>query len=175
VSVAVRPATGGDVAVIDALLHATFPSAAEARLVRDLCIDGDMVLTLVADDEATGGLVGVIAFSRMEVLVNDREVPAVALGPLAVAADHRGEGIAAALIRTGLRDVAAAGALLCFVLGDARRYAPHGFAADLASGFASPNAGEHLLAVALQDGAIPCGVRGRADYAPAFARLDRAA
>jgi putative acetyltransferase len=107
--------------------------------------------------------------------VGGRSVPAVALGPLAVAADHRGEGIAAALVRTGLRDVAAAGAVLCFVLGEPGVYAAHGFAADLASGFASPYAGEHLLAVALQDGAIPCGVRGRADYAPAFARLEDAA
>jgi len=171
VSYAIRAATGGDVAAIEALLRAAFPREAEAALVRQLCIDGDMVLTLVADCEESGALAGVIAFSRMTVDVAGRSVSAVALAPVAIAAGHRGRGLADMLIRTGLRDVGAAGAVLCFVLGDPALYARHGFSADLAGGFASPYAGEHLMAVALHGGAMPCGVRGRADHAAAFSAL----
>lgn len=171
----IRAATGGDVAAIDALLRANFPDAAEAGLVRQLCVDGDMVLTLVADDADTGALAGMVAFSTMQVEAGDKPVPAVALAPIATDRAHRNRGVADMLIRTGLRDLAAAGVVLCFVLGDPEFYARHGFAADLARGFASPYAGEHLMALALQDGAVPCGVRGVAAHAQAFAQLGEAA
>lgn len=170
-SYAIRPATGGDVAAIEALLAAAFPKAEEAMLVRQLCIDGDMVLTLVADDEDTGALAGMIAFSRMTVEVDGRSVAAVALAPIATAAAHRGRGIADLLIRTGLRDLAAAGVVLCFVLGEPDFYGRHGFSVDWAAGFDSPYAGDHFMALPLQDGQMPCGVRGIAAHAPAFARL----
>ena len=65
-TIAIRPATGGDVAAIDALLRRGFPAPDEALLVQRLCIDGDMVLTLVADDEDSGALAGMVAFSRMD-------------------------------------------------------------------------------------------------------------
>lgn len=169
----IRPAAGGDVAAIDALLRAAFPAPAEALLVRDLCIDGDMVLTLVAlEDDA---LLGMVAFSRMTVDSGGREVPAVALAPLAVAADARGQGVAEALVRAGVAALESAGVVLCFVLGDPAFYARFGFAADLARNFASPYAGEHLLALPLQGGLMPCGPRGDARHAPAFARMDDAA
>ena len=170
-SYAIRPATGGDVAAIEALLAAAFPAPAEAMLVRRLCIDGDMVLTLVADDEDTGALAGMIAFSRMAVEVDGQSVPAVALAPIATAEAHRGQGIADLLIRTGLRDLAKAGVVLCFVLGDPDFYGRHGFSADWAKGFDSPYAGDYLLALPLQDGKMPCGVRGAAAHAQAFAAL----
>lgn len=174
-SYTVRAATGGDVAAIEALLRASFPHEAEAALVRQLCIDGDMVLTLVADDETSGALAGMVAFSRMTVDIAGRSVPAVALAPIATAAAHRQRGIADLLIRTGLRDLRAAGVVLCFVLGDPDFYARHGFSADWARGFASPYAGDYLMALPLQDGAMPCGARGDAVHARAFASLEEAA
>ncbi|MFD1786031.1 GNAT family N-acetyltransferase [Sphingomonas floccifaciens] len=170
-SYTIRAATGGDVAAIEALLAAAFPEPAEAMLVRRLCIDGDMVLTLVADDEETGALAGMIAFSRMAVEVDGKPVPAVALAPIATAAAHRRRGIADLLIRTGLRDLAAAGVVLCFVLGEPDFYGRHGFSVDWAKGFDSPYAGDYLMALPLQDGKMPCGVRGVAVHAKAFASL----
>lgn len=91
-SIAIRPATGGDVAAIDALLRRAFPAEDEARLVQRLCIDGDMVLTLVADDEESGALAGMIAFSRMDVAIAGKPIAAVALAPLAVEAAWRKQG-----------------------------------------------------------------------------------
>ena len=169
-TIAIRPAAGRDVPAVDALLRAAFPAPAEAGLVRDLCADGDMVLMLVAEEES-GTLVGVAAWSRMRVESGGRAIPAVALAPLATAADHRGQGVADALVRAGLAQLEEAGVVLCFVLGDSAFYARFGFAADLARGYASPYAGEHLMAAALQGGMVPCGPRGDATHAPAFSRL----
>lgn len=168
---AIRAATGGDVAATDALLRRAFPKPDEAQLVQRLCIDGDMVLTLVADDEETGELAGMVAFSRMEVEIGGKAIASVALAPVAVAARYRRQGVAEALIQAGLAHLGEAGAMLCFVLGDPAYYERFGFAADWARGFASPYAGDYLMALPLQGGAMPCGVRGKADHATAFAQL----
>ncbi|GAA0662221.1 GNAT family N-acetyltransferase [Sphingomonas insulae] len=171
----IRPAGGGDVAAIDALLRHCFPAPAEAVLVRDLCIEGDMLLTLVADDAMSADLAGLVAFSRMAVTINDRPVAAAALAPIAVDPAWRHRGVADALIAAGLEHLEAAGIVLCFVLGDPAFYGRFGFAADIAAGFSSPYAGEHFMALPLQGGLIPCGVRGNAAHAAAFARLGTSA
>ena len=170
-SIAIRPATGGDVAAIDALLRKAFPDAGEAMLVQRLCIDGDMVLTLLADDEETGSLAGVIVYSRMAVEIAGKPIAAVALAPLAVDAGQRGQGVAEALVRASLTQLNDAGAMLVFVLGDPAYYERFGFSADWARGFASPYAGDYLMALPLQGGAMPCGERGAATHAKAFAIL----
>ena len=170
-TITIRPATGGDVAAIDALLRRSFPAPDEALLVQRLCVDGDMVLTLVADDEETGALAGMVAFSRMDVAVNGQPVATVALAPVAVEPSYRRQGVAEALIAAGHQHLADAGYVLSFVLGDPAYYGRFGYAADLARGFASPYAGDYLMALALQDGKVPCGARGQAAHAAAFAAL----
>lgn len=170
-SIAIRAATGGDVAAIDALLRASFPEPVEAMLVQRLCVDGDMVLTLVADDEETGMLAGMVAFSQMNVDVGGKPIASAALAPVAVALSHRRQGVAEALIQAGLAHLADAGATLAFVLGDPAYYARFGFSADWARGFASPYAGDYFMALPLQGGAMPCGERGAATHAAAFAQL----
>jgi putative acetyltransferase len=171
VTVAIRPATGGDVAAIDALLRKAFPDAGEAMLVQRVCVDGDMVLTSLADDEETGSLIGVIVYSRMAVEIGGKPIAAVALAPLAVDAGQRGQGVAETLVRASLAQLADAGVMLVFVLGDPAYYERFGFSADWARGFASPYAGDYLLALPLQGGAMPCGERGAATHAKAFAQL----
>ncbi|MEH3035504.1 MAG: N-acetyltransferase [Sphingomonas adhaesiva] len=170
-AIAIRPAGAPDVAAIDALLRASFPAPDEADLVRRLCVDGDMVLMLVAIDEDAGALAGAIAFSRMQVVVNEQAVPAVALAPLAVAPAWRRQGVAEALVQAGLEALETAGVVLCFVLGEPDYYARFGFHADYARNFASPYAGDYFMALPLQGGLMPCGVRGAADHAGAFAAL----
>ncbi|MBW6532837.1 N-acetyltransferase [Sphingomonas sp. RRHST34] len=167
----VRPARGEDVAGIDSLLRTCFARPDEADLVRRLCVDGAMVLMMAAVDGATGAIVGAVAFSRMAVTVNDRAVPAVALAPLAVAPAYRRRGVGEALVQAGLERLEAERVVLCFVLGDAAYYRRFGFHEDYAANFVSPYAGEHLLALPLQGGLMPCGVRGDARHADAFAVL----
>ena len=170
-AITVRPASGHDVAAVDALLRTNVARAEEADLVRDLCIAGDMVLVLAARDEEADALVGAAAFSRMHVAVAGKSISAVALAPVAVASDYRHQGVAEALIQAGLDRLEQEGVVLCFVLGDPAFYARFGFDADFARNFASPYAGDHLLALPLQGGLMPCGVREHADHAPAFAKL----
>ncbi len=170
-TIAIRGATGGDVAAIDALLRSSFAQPQEAQLVQQLCIDGDMVLTLVADDDETGELAGMVAFSRMSVEIDGKAIAAVALAPVAVAASHRSQGVGEALIAAGLKHLGDAGAMLAFVLGEPEYYGRFGFSVDWASGFASPYAGDYFMALPLQGGAMPCGTRGQAIHAPAFAQL----
>lgn len=170
-TIAIRPANGGDVAAIDALLRRSFPAADEALLVQRLCIDGDMVLTLVADDEETGALAGMVAFSRMTVEAGGRIIPGVALAPVAVATSYRQQGVAEALVQAGLDHLADAGAAICFVLGDPAYYGRFGFSADHADGFQSPYAGEYFMAKPLKGDTLGCATRGRAEHAPAFAAL----
>ncbi|MDP1027280.1 N-acetyltransferase [Sphingomonas sp. KR1UV-12] len=170
-TIAIRPAGADHVAAIDALLRSCFPRGEEADLVRNLCIAGDMVLVLAAIDEDEGAVVGTVAFSRMAVEIGGRSIPAVALAPIAVASTHRHQGVAEALVHAGIEQLETAGIILCFVLGDPGYYTRFGFAADVASGFSSPYAGEYLMALPLQGGLIPCGVRGNASHAAAFAML----
>jgi putative acetyltransferase len=173
-AIAIRPALGPDVAAIDALLRVGFPRADEADLVRRLCVDGDMVLVLVAEDEEAGALAGMVAFSRMQVDAGGKEIAAVALAPVAVAARYRGQGVAEALIHAGVERLEAERVVLCFVLGEPAFYARFGFHADYAANFVSPYAGEHFMALPVQGGLMPCGVRGAARHAGAFARLGAA-
>ncbi len=170
-AIAIRPAGAGDVAPIDALLRTCFPRGDEADLVRNLCIDGDMVLLLIAIDEHDDTLAGLVAFSRMRVTVAGKPVSAVALAPVTVAPAHRRQGVAEALVQAGLERLEEAGIVLCFVLGEPGYYTRFGFHPDYARNFASPYAGDYLMALPLQGGLMPCGVRGEADHAPAFARL----
>jgi putative acetyltransferase len=170
-TIAIRPATGGDVAAIDALLRRSFPAADEALLVQRLCIDGDMVLTLVADDEESGELAGMVAFSRMTVEAGGRTIPGVALAPVAVGPSYRRQGVAEALIQAGLNHLGDAGAAVCFVLGDPSYYGRFGFSAEHAEGFQSPYAGEYFMAKPLRAQTLGCASRGKAEHAAAFAML----
>ncbi len=170
-TIAIRPATGGDVAAIDALLRRSFPAPDEALLVQRLCVDGDMVLTLVADDEDSGELAGVVVFSRMTVEAGGKIIPAVALAPVAVGKAHRRQGVAEALVQAGLDHLGDAGAAVCFVLGDPSYYGRFGFSVDHAAGFVSPYAGAYFMAMPLQGGKLACGERGKAEHAAAFAGL----
>ena len=163
----IRPARPEDVPALDSFLRQSF-GAGEADLVRRLCIDGDMVLTMVATDP---DLVGAAVFSRMAVDVNGCEIAAVALAPLAVAGPWRRQGVGEALVAAGHDALAKAGWVLSLVLGDPAYYGRFGYAADLAQGFDSPYAGENLMALPLQSAGMPCGVRGVAAHAPAFAML----
>ena len=172
--IAIRPATGHDVAAIDALLRTSFARLEEANLVRDLCIAGDMVLMFTARDEDTGALAGAIAFSRMDVSVAGKPISAVALAPIAVAPAYRDQGVAEALIQAGIDRLEQEGVVLCFALGEPAFYARFGFDADFARNFTSPYAGDYLMALPLQGGLMPCGVREHAHHAPAFAKLSDA-
>jgi putative acetyltransferase len=160
----IRLETASDFVGIRSVEEEAFPTRAEADLVDRLRTDGDAIFSLVAVHQ--NEIVGHIMLSRM------RTPPqTLGLGPVAVLTPHRRNGIAASLIREGLRSATEKGWKAVFVLGDPGYYCRFGFDAALAAGFTSPYSGPHLLALALQQDALPVQ-KGRLEYPTAFATLE---
>jgi putative acetyltransferase len=122
--------------------------------------DGDAVISLVAIEERV--LTGHVMFSRMS-----GPFSALGLGPVAVLLDWRKQGIAAALVRAGIRRATDNGWAGIFVLGGPNYYERFGFQSKHAEGFESPFAGPYFMALPLNNARLPTAV-GRVDYAPAF-------
>jgi len=159
----IRSETPGDVEAIRIVQQVAFGQRAEAQLVDDLRAAGDSAFSLVAVDD--GIVAGHVMFSRMEA-----PFPALALAPVAVLPEYRRTGFASELIRHGIACSEAAGWLGIFVLGDPAFYRRFGFDAGKASGFSSPYAGPHLMALPLAGNELPARA-GSIQHAPAFAKL----
>lgn len=93
------------------------------------------------------------------------------LGPVAVLADERGRGVAAQLIREGLRWCREAHVGLVVVLGDPRYYSRFGFVpARQLSLQDEYGGGDAFQALELVSGAVPAA-GGLVQYSPVFAQL----
>ena len=161
--VTIRPEETADRDAIRAVVVAAFGQEAEADLVDALRVQGDLVLSLVAADSA---IVGHVAFSRLA--LPRAAARATALAPLAVAPSRQGHGIGTALIREGLRRLAADGEDLVLVLGEPDFYGRFGFT-DSARGLVTPYDGPYLRALAFTQAGRDA--RGSVGYAAAFADL----
>ncbi len=161
----IRIARPEDGPAIHEVHRAAFPTEDEARLVDRLCTDGDALASVVA--VVDGSIVGHVLFSRMGIVGPAREIPAVALAPVAVRPDRQCRGIGAALIEEGLHICADRGEHIVLVLGNPAYYRRFGFAAEAAASIESPWPGPHFMALTLTPGAFD-DVAGRVRYAPAF-------
>jgi len=159
----VRLETTGDVVAIRAIAEAAFLQSAEAQLVEDLRDAGDSVFSLVAVEGET--VIGHAMFSRLKA-----PFPALALAPVAVRPERQRMGVGSRLIREGIARSEAAGWSGIFVLGDPVFYRRFGFDVGKASGFISPYAGPHLMALSLGGNELPTST-GSIQHAPAFAKL----
>jgi len=84
--------------------------------------------------------------------------------------EYRRTGFGSRLIRQGIARSEAAGWLGIFVLGDPAFYRRFGFDAGKASGFISPYAGPHLMALPIGRSELPI-TAGSIEYSLAFAKL----
>ena len=159
----VRTETPADFAAIRVVEEVAFGQPAEAQLVDDLRAAGDSVFSLVAVDDGT--VIGHTIFSRLQA-----PFPALALGPVAVLPERQRTGVGSRLIREGIARSEAAGWHGIFVLGDPAFYRRFGFDVGKASGFISPYAGPHLMALPLGRNELPTST-GSIQHAPAFAKL----
>jgi putative acetyltransferase len=162
----IRPERSEDAAGIDALLRAAFPGAVEADLVRRLRADGDLALSLVAEE--SGSIIGQVAFVPVA-LDPDPGYRLWGLAPISVLPHRQGQGIGSALTRTGLELATEAGIGIVLVLGDQNYYGRFGFDTMLAEGIAVSWAGPYFAGLTLIDVTPP---RGKATYPAAFADLD---
>lgn len=120
----IRTEIGIDAASIDALLRRSFPTCAEAELVRQLREDGLLTLGVVATDDE-GRVLGYTAFSPVTVNGEDRQW--VALAPLAVDESVRKKRLGSRLIYEGLDMLNEFGYAAVVVLGDTAYYGRYGF------------------------------------------------
>lgn len=154
----------GDAGQIRDLLEASFPGDGEALLVDRLRSDGDMVLSLVAEDD--GIVIGYIAFSRL-VVKGETKFHAVALAPLAVYSDYQNHGVATRLVNEAHACLAALGETLSVVVGEPDFYGRFGYSNRRVARFESEYQSPYLMALSF--GLAP--TEGRLIYPPAFAAL----
>ena len=164
-SFAIRPERPEDAAAIDAVLRAAFPEAVEADLVRRLRADGDLALSLVAEENGT--VIGHAGFVPVH-LDPDPGYRSWGLAPLSVVPNRQGRGIGSALTKAGLDTADKAGIGLVLVLGDQNYYGRFGFDTVLAAEIAVAWAGPYFAGLTLREVPQP---RGRATYPTAFADL----
>jgi putative acetyltransferase len=161
----VRPEQPGDAVAIYAVHAASFPSAAEARLVDLLRAASRLHVSLVA--EIGGIVIGHIAFSPVTVA---SDICGAGLAPVAVVEPHRRQGIAAELIRAGLEACRAAGFGWVVVLGEPAYYSRFGFRAASEFGLYDEYGGPAFQCIEVVPGTLPVGA-GLVRYAPEFASL----
>ena len=163
----IRPERPGDHSAIAEIVRAAFPTDAEARLIGLLRDQGDLTVSLVAED-AAGALLGHVAFSPVTTAAGHR---GIGLAPVAVAEHARRRGVAAALIRGGLDRAAALGFGWSVVLGDPAYYQRFGYHPAPALGLTDPyGGGDAFQALEPTPGALPAGA-GLVSYARAFDAL----
>ena len=164
VPVTIRPEDAGDESAIFALTEAAFADMPfsdgdEQHLVDRLRADGDLALSLVAED--ADRFVGHIAFSRVS--ISDGALDWYGLGPVSVWPELHGQGIGGALIKRGIADLRQLGAKGVVLLGSPDYYPRFGFAHEPQLTFPGPPP-EYFQALVL-DGDLPSG---EVTYARAF-------
>ncbi len=151
--ISVRQERASDGKAREALLDEAFGEA-RGRKTSQRLRDGRMPaegLSLIAAEGKR--LVGT---ARLWNVACGSDQPALLLGPVAVAADCRGRGIGAALVRRALREAQRLGHGAVILLGDAPYYGRFGFAAGKAANLQLPGPFERdrLLAIELIPGAL---------------------
>lgn len=106
----------------------TFSDGTEAALTDDLRRDGDLTLSLVAEDD-NGEIIAHIAFSP--VTIGGQHADWFGLGPVSVRPDKQGQGIGRAIIEAGLDQMRTAGAAGVALTGNPAIYARFGFAGEV--------------------------------------------
>lgn len=162
--IALRPERAGDEAAIFAVTEAAFTGhphseGTEPHIVDALRADGDMVLSLLAEED--GAVLGHAAYSPA--ILSDGSKGWWVLGPIAVAPARQGEGIGRALVEEGTRRARRAGASGIVLLGDPALYARFGFVQNTPITLDGPLA-PYLQVLAFTD-AIPAA---SVSFVPAF-------
>jgi predicted N-acetyltransferase YhbS len=149
---AIRAERASDVVAREALLDACFGDNRHTRTCQRLRDGRAPAEGLALSAVAGGQLVGTVRLWH----VSAGGIPALILGPLAVASAYRKLGVGAALMDHALAAARARGHRAVLLLGDAPYYARFGFSAEKTGELALPGAfeRERLLARELVDGAL---------------------
>ena len=159
----VRDEAPGESLKVRRVVEAAFGQADEADLVDALRASGDVVLSLVAEDEDE--IVGHLLFSKLQAPSH-----CLALAPLAVLPRHQTQGIGTALVEEGLARAKRDAWQAVFVLGDPDYYGRFGFALSSTEKFETTYPKSHFMALDLVPRALSKR-DGAVIYAPPFLAL----
>lgn len=143
----VRVALQADKPAIQELTTRAFGQDDEARIIRQLETDGDVLLQIVAEMEER--IVGHVLFYSLGVR---EKLGAAGLGPMSVDPWVQREGIGAMLVNAGLTMMREGGAPIVFVLGHDWFYPRFGFNVEATEKFQTPLKGPHFFGVRLRFG-----------------------
>jgi putative acetyltransferase len=163
-AIAIRPEEPRDHAAIGVVTQAAFADAphsdgSEVRIIERLRADGDLALSLVAED--CDRIVGHVAISPVE--ISDGSVGWYGLGPIAVLPSLQRQKIGSRLMQRAIADMRMQGARGLVLLGDPAFYRRFGFEHDPALRYPGPPP-EYFQRLVVAGDAPSGDVR----YAPAF-------
>ena len=121
----IRTESAEDQNAIRGVNQGAFETGAEAEIVDNLRASGDLVLSLVAEEN--GEVIGHIAFSKMTMVDKPEASGLVGLAPMAVAPGEQRKGVGKKLVQEGIKQLTAAGMEAIFVLGHPEYYPKFGF------------------------------------------------
>jgi putative acetyltransferase len=165
----IRSEKPNEYAEISEVYRTAFKQDNEARLVEVLRSTPNFIPELSLVAILNGSIVGHILFSRVIIKSKNREVPALALAPMAVRPEHQNCGIGSQLIRKGLKECKRLGHGIVIVVGHPNYYPRFGFKSALAFGLKAPfDVPEDVFLVReVIPGALD-DVRGVVIYPPSF-------
>jgi putative acetyltransferase len=109
------------------LIDLAFAPATNAGLLAEWVHERGAALSLVAEPEQNGPLVGHVMFSVLPLVTADGRVDVLCLSPLSVAPEFRGQGIARKLVTHGLAALQARPEPLVVLEGEPALYPRLGF------------------------------------------------
>ena len=143
----IRVALQSDQPAIQQLNTRAFGQEDEARIIRQLEADGDVIIQLVAEMEDR--IVGHILFYSLGVR---GRLGCAGLGPMSVDPWVQKEGVGKQLVTQGLAMLREAGCSIVFVPGHEWYYPKFGFNLEATEPFQSAYKGPHFFAVRLRGG-----------------------
>jgi putative acetyltransferase len=173
VHIDIRPFGFGDAqAVREVHLEAFAGREDEAHLVESLHAADAAPVSLVAVDGASGGVVGHVLFSPVEIDNGGSSVRVVGLAPVGVLPECQGQGVGSRLIRAGLEACREATYDAVVVLGEPNYYSRFGFEQASGQGLGNEYGVDHeFMVVELRSEALD-GSGGTVRYRPEFSQLD---
>jgi putative acetyltransferase len=164
----IRNETEQDFDSIDTVILAASEEPELPPLVRQLRIDGEALVGLVA--ELNSRIVGHVMMSRLFLETTDRSIVAVALAPLMVEPGYQRRGIGIDLTQQALHVCRQLEERIVLVLGHPTYYPRFGFSAELAQDLEIPfplTDPAAFMGLELVPGALK-NVRGKVRYPRAF-------
>ena len=163
-AIAIRPEEPRDHAAIGVVAQAAFADAphsdgSEVRIIERLRSDGDLTLSLVAEDGKW--IVGHVAVSPVQ--ISDGSPDWYGLGPIAILPSLQCRGIGSRLMQRAIADMRMRGARGIVLLGDPAYYSRFGFEHDPALRYPGPPPKYFQRLVVAGD-----APSGDVRYAPAF-------